>query len=318
MRSPSATIVASSRPVIAAACDGGNARMRSLNSGQPRVWFARYSRSSAPRVDDHVAAGRARARRRCPGSGARCSSACAAVRVLQRVDRDDVRALLARLEDELPQVVAARQRVRAPQQDQLRVLEGLGVHPGRGAGHVGRALAARDAAGGHVVARRAEHVPQPLAGAALEALDVAERARPLERPDRLAAELVADRVQLGRRSSASASSQPIRSKLPLALAADALERVQEPVRRPGVLEIAVDLGAQRARGERMLAVALEVDGAAPSSSTVTTQLHPSGQSSGQAPRTSCMPPGYVIAARSLRSTSAGRRSTSSSVKRSTV
>ena len=120
---------------------------------------------------------------------------------LERVDRDDVRTLLARLEDELPQVMTARQRVRAPQQDQLGVLEGLRVHPGRGAGHICRADAARDAAGGHVVPRRAEHVPQPLAGAALESLDVAERPGPLERPDRLAAELVADRVQAAARSS---------------------------------------------------------------------------------------------------------------------
>ena len=260
MRSPSATIVASSIPVIAAACDGGNARMRSLNSGQPRVCSARYCAVLGAARDDHVEqAERER------GVGAR-ERREVLVRLRggagpERVDRDDVRALLARLEDELPQVVAARQRVRPPQQDQLRVLEGLGVHPGRRAGHVGGALAARDAAGGHVVARGAEHVPQPLARAALEALHVPERARPLKGPDRLAAELVADRVQLGGdRLQRLVPADPL--ELPLALAADALERVQEPVRRPGVLEIAVELRAQRARRERMLAVALEVDGAA--------------------------------------------------------
>ena len=46
-----------------------------------------------------------------------------------------------------------------------------------------------------VVPRGAEHVPEPPAGEALEALDVAERAGALERPDRLAAVLVDDPAQ---------------------------------------------------------------------------------------------------------------------------
>jgi hypothetical protein len=49
---------------------------------------------------------------------------------------------------------------------------------------------------------------------------------------------------------------------PFALRADAPERVEQPVGRARVVEVAGDLGAQGAAGERVLGVAAEVDGLA--------------------------------------------------------
>ena len=51
-------------------------------------------------------------------------------------------------------------------------------------------------------------------------------------------------------------------ELARALRADAAQRVQQPVRRARVLEVAVDLRAQRAGGERVLAVAPQPHGLA--------------------------------------------------------
>ena len=179
----------------------------------------------------------------------------------QRVDRHHVRAALARREHELPQVVAARQRVRAPQQDQVGLGERLRVHPGGGPGRVAGAPRPRHRAGRHPVMRGAEDVPEPLPGAALQSLDVAERARALERPDRLAAPFRADLVQpFGDLGQRVVPRDPLEATL--ALGADALERMQEPVRRARVIEVAVDLGAQRAGGEGMVAVAAQADGLA--------------------------------------------------------
>ena len=118
-----------------------------------------------------------------------------------------------------------------------------------------------DRADRHVVAGRAEHVPQPPARLALEALDEAEVAGALEGPDRLAAVLGDDRLQAaGDGGERLVPADALEA--PLALAPDALERVQDAVRRGGVVQIAVDLRAQGARGERMVAVPAQLHGLA--------------------------------------------------------
>lgn len=68
-----------------------------------------------------------------------------------------------------------------------------------------------------------------------------------------------------------------------ALRADAAHRVQEAVRVVGAALVVVDLGAQRAAGERVLAVARTP--VTTPASTVTCIEHASGQSCGHAPWT---------------------------------
>ena len=136
-----------------------------------------------------------------------------------RVDHHEVRALPARGDDELPDVVVARERVRAPEQDEPRVRERLGIHPAVGARREAQPLAAGDRADRHLVLARAEDVPQPRARAALQTLQVAERAGPLERPDRLAAVALADGEQpLGDLAERVVPGDPLEP--PLALGAD--------------------------------------------------------------------------------------------------
>src|SRR4051794_23921559 len=89
----------------------------------------------------------------------------------------------------------------------------------------------------------------------------------------------------------SASSQEMRSKRPSPLAPTRLSGCS---RRSGALvcsryPLTFAHSAPAVNGCSRLPLRFT---ARPSSSTVTTQLHPSGQSSGQAPRTSCMPPAY--------------------------
>ena len=81
---------------------------------------------------------------------------------------------------------------------------------------------------------------------------------------------------------------------PLALGADAAQRVQQPVGRARVVEVAGDLGAQRAARERVVGAAAQPHGLAVAHRHDPAQ--PSGQSSGQAPGTSrsmleTLPPG---------------------------
>ena len=62
-----------------------------------------------------------------PGLMERWRSASAAVRVLTRIDRVELRAVAPRFHDEGPQVHVGAENVRAPGDDQLRVAELLGL-----------------------------------------------------------------------------------------------------------------------------------------------------------------------------------------------
>ncbi len=250
----------SGRPVSSATRSGGNCRMRCAELVEADRVVGDVVAVLGAHVEHDVEQaererGVAAGERREPLVGALGGARA------DRVDRDHVRAALLRLAHELEDVVAARERVRAPQQDELGVHERLGVHPGGGAGRVARADPACDAARRHLVVGRAEHVPQRLAGAAFQALHVAERARALERPDRLAAELVADLQQaFGDLGGGLVPADALEATL--ALRADAAQRVQQPVVGSDVIQIAVDLGAQRARGVRVIAVPAQAGGLA--------------------------------------------------------
>ena len=121
---------------------------RSGRAGTPR----RARRGGPPRASAPSASAAS-----VPGRGARCSSAWRARARPDRVDHDDVRALLARRGDELPDVVMARERVGAPQQDQPRVPERLRVHAAVGAGRVAQAVRRRRSSrcSGRACSRRA-------------------------------------------------------------------------------------------------------------------------------------------------------------------
>ena len=240
-RSPSATIRSSGRPVISATRSGGNSAMRSRNASQPTRVLARGTpRPRAPRRTTTCSRPSASAAS-VPGQRREVLVGLRGGARADRVDRRRrARRCLRAARDELPQVVAARERVRAPQQDQLATCANAsGSMPGRGAGRVASAPS-RPAIEQMLTscAAGAEHVPQPRAGAALEPLEVAERAGALERPDRLAAVLVADRVQPRRRSRRAPRPSEIRSNRPSPLRADAPQRVQQPVGRARVLEVA--------------------------------------------------------------------------------
>ena len=130
----------------------GHSASRASSSGQPSVWRSSQSRSSAPsssttRMRPSASAASV------PGRGARCSSQRLAVSRAQRVDRDDVRAGLLRGQHEAPLVEVRREQVGAPQQDQPRVLEVLGIHA-HGARRRWRAARRRAAAVQIVVWRR--------------------------------------------------------------------------------------------------------------------------------------------------------------------
>jgi hypothetical protein len=174
-----------------------------------------------------------------------------------RIDRYDERALVACHLDRAPEMGVGGQRVRGPQHDELGVPQGLRVHPDLVvAERVPGAEAAGDRADRHGMAGRAEGVPEPLPA---EPLNEAEVAGADVRPDRLGAELGDDLAEargdlVGRVVPGDALEAPG------AFRADAPHRVQQTVRRARVVEVAVELVAQRAAGERMRAVAFEADG----------------------------------------------------------
>ena len=213
IRRPSSTIRSSGRPVSAATRSGGNSRMRSRNASQPTVCVREVLAVLRAHVDDHP-----QQPERERGVGARerrqvLVGALGRARA-QRVDRDDVRAALARREHELPQVVAARERVRAPQQDQVGLGERLRVHPGRGPGRVAGAPASpppsRPSSGG--ATRRARSTAAARRGPPAPGCSRACRCPGTARSPR---RRTPSRTSCSRSAiSASASSHEIRSKRP--------------------------------------------------------------------------------------------------------
>src|SRR5262249_22022295 len=127
---------------------------------------------------------------------------------------------------------------------------------------VSERVARRESAGGHadreVVLRRSQGVPQPAAASG-QPLDHPEGAGAVVRPDRLAAVAIDDgapaRRDLADRLVPADSLEPS-----LALWPDAAERMEQPVRELGVLEVVVHLHAQRTARVRVLAVAQELHG----------------------------------------------------------
>ena len=254
-RRPSASMRSTGRSQIAAARSGGYASICARNASQPSVRSRRKASSCAPsRTTTCISASASAAS--VPGSGARCSSAAAAVRV--RTGSITTRCA--------PALRASRTNFQKwwwlvsgfePQRRISSALrEALGidgrVRPER-APQAGRAGGGADR---HQVVAGPERVPQPRAGLTLETLQVAERPRALEGPDRLAAVLVADGGEpLRHLADRVVPADPLEAAL--ALGADAAERVQQPVGRARVLEVAGDLVAQRAARERVVGRAAE-------------------------------------------------------------
>ena len=177
-----------------------------------------------------------------------------------RIDGDDRRALGPCLEHERPQVRIRRQRVRPPEQHEVALGNAFGVGADVRADRHAHADGAGHRADRAVEHRRADEV---------EESPVHRRA--LDHPHRAGVRIGQDRLRSvartrGSRSAASAisssaSSHETRSNLPRALWADAAQRVQEPIAMVGSLDVAIDLGAEKAAGERVIRVAGNAHGA---------------------------------------------------------
>ena len=177
----------------------------------------------------------------------------------QRVDRDDVRAALLRREHVAPLVEIGGEQVGAPQDHEVRVLEVLGIHADRAAvgglqrGAGGRGADRRaQARGAHRGEQARAHDP---------ALHHALGAREVVRQHRLGAVPLDRRAQAGRRRLDRLVPADA-LEAPLALGADSPQRMDDPVGVVQRVEVAVDLGAERAVRERIRAIAAEADGAA--------------------------------------------------------
>ena len=189
-----------------------------------------------------------------------------------RIDRDQLRAVALGLLRAAPQVQVRGDRVRAPEHDQLRILELLDVGAVARAERCIQRLAARGRADRAVEEARAELVEEALRHRL--ALHHAHRAGVAVRHDALRID-ARDRLQacrdfVERRVPADALEAT------LALAADALQRMQQPVRVVGALEVAADLGAERARGRRMRRIARDLDRDTPAALTLHRDQHRAG------------------------------------------
>ena len=147
----------------------------------------------------------------------------AAVGLRVRVDGDDLRAALAGLVLDRPEVDVGDGGVRAPVDDVAAVHRRLGVDHRPGAERDVAAGRAGGGADGAVEQRRPEPVEEPPVEAGV--LQLAHRAGVAVRQDRLRpVGRRRDRLEPRRRSSRTASSQEMRSNLPFAL---------RPTRRSG-------------------------------------------------------------------------------------
>ena len=178
----------------------------------------------------------------------------------ERVDDDQPRAALARLEDQPPEVRRRRERVPAPHDDRARVHPLLGVDLGRGAVRRHRARDARRsrrscARASSRRARRAAGWPscRPARGPACRG---SCRARSTRRR-------AARSPRAGRAAASVERLVPARpAEAPLALGARAHERMQQALVRVHALEVVRDLAAQEAGRDRVLGVARDARGAA--------------------------------------------------------
>ena len=254
MRSPRPRTTSTSSPHSSAARSTDHSASRASSSGQPTVCASSHSRSAAPasstwRIEPEGQRGvGARQRRDVLVAAGRGVGA-------DRVDGHDVRAGSLRLAHERPLVEVRGQQVGAPEDDQPRLddrlrLEADGAavdraHRGRRGGGADRGAQPR---GAEVGEQARAHRP---------ALDVAHGAGEVVGQDRLGPS----------RSSVACSPAATR-----AIASSQVARRNEPGRRPwgrrapagsqpvgavdGV-EVVVDLAAERAARERVVAVAAD-------------------------------------------------------------
>ena len=170
-----------------------------------------------------------------------------------RIDGDDVRAARSGLEHERPLVEVRRSRF-APQstpaaprrcppgRSRPRRRESRAARPGAAAVQIVRVAAARRRGGG------------TGAGPSVQPWTCAHRARVVVGQDRLGPVALDGVLQARPPTSRIASSHVICSKRPSPLRPDAAQRMQEPVRAVDGVEVVVDLAAQRAARERVVAV----------------------------------------------------------------
>ena len=198
-----------------------------------------------------------------PGSGAMCSSQRAAVSVRSGSMATTCAPRLLGLLHERPLVQVGGQQVGAPEDDQPGLDDRLRLEAD-GA----RRRCERSAA---VAGRGADRGAQPRgaevgeqARAHRPALHVAHRAGEVVRQDRLGAvrgRCVACRPAATRPSASSQVAAPEGARA-RALGADPDHGVGQPVGAVDGVEVVVDLAAERALGERVVAVAADADGPA--------------------------------------------------------
>ena len=172
------------------------------------------------------------------------------------VDHDEVGARLAGHRDAAPEMVVAGQRVAAPQDDELREAQRLGIHPHAVvAQRVAGPVPAGDRADRHQVPRGSEDVPQP-APCGIHALEEAHAAGADVGPDRLGAEFPDDGLEPpGDLVERVVPGDAL--ELAPALRTDPPHRIEETLGRLGIGDVVVELRAQDAARERVLGIALE-------------------------------------------------------------
>jgi hypothetical protein len=171
-------------------------------------------------------------------------------------DRDELRAAAFRSLRAGPEVQVRRDRVRAPEQDQLGVLELLDVRAHARAQGVAQSLGARLRADRAVEEARAELVEEALRHGL--ALDDAHRACVAVRHDALRVDGRDARKTL--RDVRERLVPAHARELAGALGADTLLRIEQPVGVVDALEIARDLRAELAGRRRVRGVARDLDG----------------------------------------------------------
>ena len=177
----------------------------------------------------------------------------------QRVDGDDVRPALLRREHEAPLVEVGGEQVGAPQDDEVRVLEILGIHA-HGAAVRGLQRGARGCGADRRAQTRCSHRGEQ-AGTHDPALHHALGAREVVRQHRFGAVPLDRGAEAGRRRLDRLVPADA-LEAPLALRADSPQRMDDPIGVVQRVEVAVDLGAERAVRERIGAIAAQADCAA--------------------------------------------------------
>ena len=170
------------------------------------------------------------------------------------IDRDHLGAAPLRRLHARPQVQVRHHRVRAPQDDEARLVEALGVHADRAAERGLQPILAGARAQRAIEQRRAELVEEAPVHRAV--LHHAHRAGIAARQNGLgvfrgqALQPRGDLIECGVPADAF--------ELSFAFPADALHRVAQAIGRVGALQVMADLGAERAVGERRLRITLDL------------------------------------------------------------